>query len=79
VSINLEPAAQLDDSYKNRVSQDDITEVVKTNNQIQAYICGPEGLKVATKMYLKNASISESNVHTEDFVDGFVRLFGLIK
>jgi ring-1,2-phenylacetyl-CoA epoxidase subunit PaaE len=66
-------------SGKNRMSQVDITNVVKNNDQIQAYICGPEGLKVATKSYLKNAGIVEGNIHTEDFVDGFVRLFGLIR
>jgi ring-1,2-phenylacetyl-CoA epoxidase subunit PaaE len=66
-------------SGKNRMNQDDITEVVKNNDQIQTYICGPEGLKVATKSYLKNAGLSKNNIHTEDFVDGFVRLFGLIR
>jgi ring-1,2-phenylacetyl-CoA epoxidase subunit PaaE len=66
-------------SGKNRMSQVDITNVVKNNDQIQAYICGPEGLKVATKSYLKNAGLSKNNIHTEDFVDGFVRLFGLIR
>jgi ring-1,2-phenylacetyl-CoA epoxidase subunit PaaE len=63
----------------NRMQENDITEVVKNNDQIQTYICGPEGLKVATKTYLKNAGVSQNTIHTEDFVDGFVRLFGLIK
>jgi ring-1,2-phenylacetyl-CoA epoxidase subunit PaaE len=66
-------------SGKNRMNQTDITNVVKNTKDIQTYICGPEGLKVATKTYLKTAEISENRIHTEDFVDGFVRLFGLIK
>jgi ferredoxin-NADP reductase len=66
-------------SGKNRIAEDDIGEIAKNNNQIQAYICGPESLKIAAKSYLETAEVSENSVHTEDFVDGYVRLFGLIK
>jgi ring-1,2-phenylacetyl-CoA epoxidase subunit PaaE len=66
-------------SGKNRISQSDIDEVIKNTPDLQTYICGPTTLKEATKTYLKHANVSENQIHTEDFVDGFVRLFGLIK
>jgi ring-1,2-phenylacetyl-CoA epoxidase subunit PaaE len=66
-------------SGKNRISQSDIDEVIKNTLDLQTYICGPTTLKEATKTYIKHANVSENQIHTEDFVDGFVRLFGLIK
>jgi ring-1,2-phenylacetyl-CoA epoxidase subunit PaaE len=60
-----------------RMNEADIIAAVTDTDKLHTYICGPDGLKVATKTYLKNAGISEKNIHTEDFVDGFVRLFGL--
>jgi ring-1,2-phenylacetyl-CoA epoxidase subunit PaaE len=66
-------------SGKNRIGESDIVEVIKNNPNIQTYICGPESLKTAVKSYLRIAKTPETKVHTEDFVDGFVPLFGLFK
>jgi ring-1,2-phenylacetyl-CoA epoxidase subunit PaaE len=66
-------------SGKNRIGESDIVEVIKISPNVQTYICGPESLKTAVKSYLHNAKTPEIKVHTEDFVDGFVPLFGLLK
>jgi ring-1,2-phenylacetyl-CoA epoxidase subunit PaaE len=66
-------------SGKDRIEEGDIVAGVQNNPNIQTYICGPESLKSAVKSYLTIAKTPEVKVHTEDFVDGFVPLFGFFK
>jgi ring-1,2-phenylacetyl-CoA epoxidase subunit PaaE len=63
----------------NRLSEKNISEYVQKNKLAQYYICGPQGLKEAVSSYLKNQNVDDRNIHTEDFVDGYVPWFGLGK
>jgi ring-1,2-phenylacetyl-CoA epoxidase subunit PaaE len=60
-----------------RLGQSDITDYVSINNDFECYICGPESLKTASKLYLKNQNVDQKKIHTEDFVDGYVPWFGI--
>jgi ring-1,2-phenylacetyl-CoA epoxidase subunit PaaE len=66
-------------SGRSRIGENDILETVKNNLTLETYICGPDSLKTAVKKYLKTANLPHTKVHTEDFVDGFVPLFGIFK
>jgi uncharacterized SAM-binding protein YcdF (DUF218 family) len=60
-----------------RFGEGDVTEYIKASPEFETYICGPQSLKSAARMYLKNHKVDEKNIHTEDFVDGYVPWFGI--
>jgi ring-1,2-phenylacetyl-CoA epoxidase subunit PaaE len=60
-----------------RFGEGDVSEYNKANPEFETYICGPQSLKSAARMYLKNQKVAEKNIHTEDFVDGYVPWFGI--
>jgi ring-1,2-phenylacetyl-CoA epoxidase subunit PaaE len=61
----------------NRFNSSDFAEYAKVNTNFESYICGPLSLKVASKKYLEELNTDQSVAHTEDFVDGFVPMFGI--
>jgi ring-1,2-phenylacetyl-CoA epoxidase subunit PaaE len=66
-------------SGKNRLSQQDITAIVKQGRNINSYICGPISLKDSAKGYLVEAGLPADKVHTEEYADGYVGLFGWVR
>jgi ring-1,2-phenylacetyl-CoA epoxidase subunit PaaE len=66
-------------SGKKRISQKDLEAYTATSENYEIYICGPDTLKKSVKQYLKQLQVKEHKVHTEDFVDGYIPWFGLVK
>jgi ring-1,2-phenylacetyl-CoA epoxidase subunit PaaE len=62
-----------------RLASNAIKQYSTANPQANYYICGPTSLKDAAKTYLAESKVNPDNIHTEEFVDGYVPWFGLIK
>jgi ring-1,2-phenylacetyl-CoA epoxidase subunit PaaE len=61
-------------SGQKRISIEDLD----VNTGANYYVCGPDSLKESIFDNLHIAGISENNIHTEHFVDGYVPWFGLV-
>jgi ring-1,2-phenylacetyl-CoA epoxidase subunit PaaE len=61
-------------SGQKRISIEDLD----VNTGANYYVCGPDSLKESVFDNLHIAGISENNIHTEHFVDGYVPWFGLV-
>jgi ring-1,2-phenylacetyl-CoA epoxidase subunit PaaE len=62
-------------SSTKRISSDDL----KVFTNAIYYVCGPDSLKEAILLHLKNMKISKSNINVEHFADGYVPWFGLMQ
>jgi ring-1,2-phenylacetyl-CoA epoxidase subunit PaaE len=60
-------------SGKNRLTQQDVSQALASlSKNVDVYICGPEGLKIAVKDYVRISKHNSATLHEEDFADGYV-------
>ncbi len=64
-------------SGKKRISKEELSATIAPNATY--YICGPDALKEGVAKHLKDLNIPKSNIHIENFADGYVPLFGLFQ
>jgi ferredoxin-NADP reductase/sterol desaturase/sphingolipid hydroxylase (fatty acid hydroxylase superfamily) len=61
-------------SGKRRLDKKTVQEFIENHSNPQIYLCGPAGLKLAIKSYLKECSVHINNIHDEEFADAYVKL-----
>lgn len=62
-------------SGKSRITKKDLMSLPDS----AYYICGPDSFKEGMVQHLKDLKISKSNIHIENFADGYVPWFGLFQ
>jgi ring-1,2-phenylacetyl-CoA epoxidase subunit PaaE len=62
-------------SGQNKIAEEDLV----TNNNAIYYICGPDGLKNYVVKTLQQVNVLTSQINIENFADGYVGWFGLLK
>jgi ring-1,2-phenylacetyl-CoA epoxidase subunit PaaE len=64
-------------SGQRRITKEDLRGYGDASYDVSYYICGPNSLKQAMLQHLKELHIAKTNIHTENFADGYVPWFGL--